>query len=235
MILLALFITKSIGDTQIRTRVLVLQGWKCWEVTSATCDAFLLSTSAQPCDLFILDFIIKYRIWESLWNFLYKQCLDAGTETAVFFVKVHSLPCSLRGIPWLVYFLLLRNWEGRLWGPWHPSLWEADWQQLLAWRHAHLWVPGSVWAGGRESDYLPEKQPVVGQQAKLCVWVLPVGDCIRYGRREVCQRVGLGGSSGLPVSSPCCKHLNSGCLVRNSWPPPSFFSPRGKTKHLFIR
>lgn len=131
---------------------------------------------------------------------LFIQCLDAGKETALSSVKAHSLPCSLRGIQWLIYFFLLRNREGRLRGPWHPSLREADWQQLLARGHAHLWVPGSFWAGRRESDYVPEKQPVVRQQAKLCVWVLPV-EFVYVMEEGMCAReVALVGAQGFLFS-----------------------------------
>lgn len=91
-------------------------------------------------------------------------------STAVHFLSCWKRsPCFLNG---LLICPPFRNWEGRVRGPRHPSLREADRQQLPPWRHTHIRMPGGLRAGGGASHHVSAEQPVVWQQAQLCMWVL---------------------------------------------------------------
>lgn len=115
------------------------------------------------------------------------------------------------------FFPIFRNWKGRMWGPWCPCLREAGWQQLPPRGHADIWVPGSLRAGGGAGDHVSTEQPVVWQQAQLCMWVL----CLDVAVLSCdCQAGGEGGKEAGALRKgergQCSEPLESASLIKKS-------------------
>lgn len=113
------------------------------------------------------------------------------------------------------FFPVFRNWKGRLWGPWGSRLREADWQQLPPRGHTDIRVPGGLRAGGRARDHVSAEQPVVRQQARLCMWVLCWPGLLSLSCD--CQAGGEGGKgAGAPRKGKHSEPLGSASLTKQS-------------------
>lgn len=89
-------------------------------------------------------------------------------STAVHFLSCWKRsPCFLNG---LLICPPFRNWEGG--AGTQASQPTGGPTQLPPWRHTHIRMPATLRAGGGASHHMSAEQPVVWQQAQLCMWVL---------------------------------------------------------------